>query len=85
MDRDIGRIELISWQRQALRGRRGPRIATVLLLGAEVLGVLLAWIEVAGGLPPFGPLMLAPLALVLPAAGLQVIALARRGAAWLAG
>jgi hypothetical protein len=86
MDHRLGRIDLIRWQgRRQTRRTRPVGGWTLLLFCVALIGLSGAAAQALGwiSLPP--TLAAAPAALVLLAAGVQVVALLRGVAAWIAG
>jgi hypothetical protein len=86
MDHRLGQIDLIAWQgRRQIRRTRPVGGWTVLLFFVALAGLSGAGAQAMGwiSLPPV--LAGAPAALVLLAAGIQVVALLRGVAAWIAG
>ncbi len=85
MDHRLGRIDLIAWQnRKTRRTRPGASGVTLLLLLAAVVGLAGVVAEAVGWIHLPAPLALAPAALVLMAAGVQVIAVLRGVLVWIA-
>lgn len=86
MDHRIGRIDLIAWQnRKTRRARPGAGGATLLILTAAMVGLAGVVAQAVGWIHLPASLTLAPAALVLAAAGLQMIAVLRGVLVWIAG
>jgi hypothetical protein len=86
MDHRLGRIDLIAWQgRRQVRRTRPVGGWTLLLFVVALVGLCGAGAQAMNwiSLPPV--LAAAPAILVLVAAGVQVVALLRGVAAWIAG
>ena len=85
MEHHFGTVEFITWQGRRNRRKTGISVWTVALMICALGGGATLTAQAFGLLRLSGSLAALPAGLVLLAACLQIVAVARAAAAWLAG